>query len=118
MNTGFSINNSLFESSPPFSFGILHQLKVAQLEEITHVPQRLRFPFFTEMCWFVLDRYVQCLLGCTHLKLPDEEKKRLKIDTENADSMVIYSNDAHGIRIKLKISIFKLYFRIKEITFI
>lgn len=64
---------------------------MAQLEEITHVPQRLRFPFFTEMCWFVLDRYVQCLLGTTHLKLPDEEKKRLKIDNENIDFKVVFT---------------------------
>jgi hypothetical protein len=37
-----------------------------------------RFPFFTEMLWYALDRYVHCLLGHSHLDLPEEEKRRIK----------------------------------------
>lgn len=33
------------------SFGIEKQLKVAQVEERTKVPQKFRYPFFTEMLW-------------------------------------------------------------------
>lgn len=33
------------------SFGIEKQLKVAQVEEHTKVPQKFRYPFFTEMLW-------------------------------------------------------------------
>lgn len=36
------------------------------------VPQKFRYPFFTEMLWYVLEKYVYCLLGNTHLTLPEE----------------------------------------------
>ena len=39
-----------------------------------------RFPFFTEMCWYVLDRYVTCLTGDSSLDLPEEEKRRMKLE--------------------------------------
>lgn len=53
------------------SFGIVKQLKIAQVEEATKVPQKFRYPFFTEMLWYVLARYVHTLLGHAHLE--DEE---------------------------------------------
>uniref|UniRef100_A0A1B6CUI0 [histone H3]-dimethyl-L-lysine(36) demethylase n=1 Tax=Clastoptera arizonana TaxID=38151 RepID=A0A1B6CUI0_9HEMI len=49
------------------SFGISKQLRIAQVEDTTHVPQKFRYPFFTEMLWYVLERYVYCLLGKSHL---------------------------------------------------
>lgn len=49
------------------SFGILKQLKIAKVEDSTKVPQKFRYPFFTEMLWYVLARYVHTLLGRTHL---------------------------------------------------
>ncbi len=33
------------------SFGIEKQLQVAHIEEVTHVPSKFRFPFFTELLW-------------------------------------------------------------------
>ena len=35
------------------SFAIEKQIRVAQIEEITKVPQKFRFPFFTELQWYV-----------------------------------------------------------------
>jgi len=68
------------------SFAVEKQLQVAHIEEITHVPQKFRFPFFTEMLWYMLDRYIHCLYGRTHLDLPEEEKRRLKLEKgENVD---------------------------------
>lgn len=32
------------------------------------MPQKFRYPFFTEMLWYVLERYVYCDLGISHLK--------------------------------------------------
>ncbi|XP_050499642.1 jmjC domain-containing histone demethylation protein 1-like [Diabrotica virgifera virgifera] len=49
------------------SYGIDQQLKIAQVEDTTKVPQKFRYPFFTEMLWYVLERYVHCLLGNSHL---------------------------------------------------
>ncbi|XP_048482218.1 jmjC domain-containing histone demethylation protein 1 isoform X3 [Plutella xylostella] len=48
-------------------FGIEKQLKIAQVEDVTKVPQKFRYPFFTEMLWYVLERYVSALLGRGHL---------------------------------------------------
>ncbi|XP_055695982.1 jmjC domain-containing histone demethylation protein 1 [Lutzomyia longipalpis] len=49
------------------SFGIVKQLKIAQVEDSTKVPQKFRYPFFTEMLWYVLAKYVYTLLGRSHL---------------------------------------------------
>ncbi|KAH8258379.1 hypothetical protein KR038_010337 [Drosophila bunnanda] len=49
------------------SFGIVKQLKTASVEDSTKVPQKFRYPFFTEMLWYVLARYVHTLLGHSHL---------------------------------------------------
>ena len=68
------------------SFGMEKQLQVAHIEEVTRVPQKFRFPFFTEMLWYLLDRYIHCLYGRTHLDLPEDEKRRLKLEKgENID---------------------------------
>lgn len=50
------------------SFGIVKQLKAAQIEDITKVPLKFRYPFFTEMLWYVLAKYVFTLLGRSHLE--------------------------------------------------
>lgn len=56
------------------SFGIEKQLRIAQVEDTTRVPTKFRYPFYTEMLWYVLARYVECLLGRSHLEEPDEVK--------------------------------------------
>ncbi|XP_046416749.1 jmjC domain-containing histone demethylation protein 1-like [Neodiprion fabricii] len=57
------------------SFGIDKQLKVAQVEEHTKVPQKFRYPFFTEMLWYVLERYVHMLLNRSHLDIQDANQQ-------------------------------------------
>lgn len=51
------------------SFSIETQLRIAQLEDATRVPNKFRFPFYTEMLWYVLERYVQALLGSSHFDM-------------------------------------------------
>uniref|UniRef100_T1JN42 [histone H3]-dimethyl-L-lysine(36) demethylase n=1 Tax=Strigamia maritima TaxID=126957 RepID=T1JN42_STRMM len=55
------------------SFGIEKQIRVAQTEDFTHVPTKFRYPFYTEMLWYVLERYAHCLTGRTHLYPVDLE---------------------------------------------
>lgn len=43
------------------------------MEDTTKVPQKFRYPFFTEMLWYVLAKYVFTLLGRSHL---DDEAGR------------------------------------------
>lgn len=38
------------------------------MEDATKVPQKFRYPFFTEMLWHVLAKYVYTLLGRSHLE--------------------------------------------------
>lgn len=49
------------------SFSIEKQLRIAQVEDITKVPVKFRYPFYNEMLWYVLQRYVYCLSGKNHL---------------------------------------------------
>lgn len=57
------------------SFGIVKQLKIAQVEDTTKVPQKFRYPYFTEMLWYVLAKYVHTLLGPSHLKFEVDKVK-------------------------------------------
>ncbi|XP_019876695.2 jmjC domain-containing histone demethylation protein 1 isoform X2 [Aethina tumida] len=73
------VDSLIFGGNFLHSYGIDKQLKVAQVEDNTKVPQKFRYPFFTEMLWYVLERYVYCLLGNSHLTtgqhnpLPDDK---------------------------------------------
>lgn len=61
------------------SFGVVKQLKTAAVEDATKVPQKFRYPFFTEMLWYVLARYVNKLLGKRHLEGDQEAKEAVII---------------------------------------
>jgi len=49
------------------SFGIENQLKVSKVEDATRVPVKFRYPFYTEIQWYVVQHYVHCLTGKDHL---------------------------------------------------
>ncbi len=52
--------------------------RVAQIEEMTKVPHKFRFPFFTELQWFAMDKFVYHLMGRTHLNLEEETLVRYR----------------------------------------
>ncbi|XP_054166951.1 lysine-specific demethylase 2A-like [Oppia nitens] len=64
------------------SFSIEKQLRVAQVEDLTKVPTKFRYPFYTEVLWYVLARYVSCLMKKNHLKC-DEEGVTIVVKDEN-----------------------------------
>ncbi|XP_054710519.1 lysine-specific demethylase 2A-like [Uloborus diversus] len=49
------------------NFGIEKQLRIAEVEDLTHVPSKFRYPFYTEILWYVVQRFVHCLLGKNYL---------------------------------------------------
>lgn len=49
------------------SFGIENQLKVSKIEDATKVPHKFRYPFYTEILWYVIQHYVYCLMNKDHL---------------------------------------------------
>ncbi|CAH2052035.1 unnamed protein product, partial [Iphiclides podalirius] len=75
-------------------FGIEKQLKIAQVEDVTKVPQKFRYPFFTEMLWYVLDRYVTALLGRTHLA-PEGQSTT---PTPPKEHVHLTQNELHGLK--------------------
>ncbi|KAJ8683024.1 hypothetical protein QAD02_018816 [Eretmocerus hayati] len=78
------------------SFGIEKQLKVAQVEERTKVPHKFRYPFYTEMLWYVLERYVHVLLGRSHLDLPESQNQHIVPD--NSKHTHLTSLELHGLK--------------------
>ncbi|XP_077460490.1 lysine-specific demethylase 2A-like isoform X2 [Stigmatopora argus] len=62
------------------SFNIPMQLNICNLEDRTRVPMKCRHPFFYEMCWYVLERYIVSLTRMSYLT-PEFQKLSLDIDS-------------------------------------
>nr|XP_028595258.1 lysine-specific demethylase 2A isoform X2 [Podarcis muralis] len=63
------------------SFNIPMQLRIYSIEDRTRVPNKFRYPFYYEMCWYVLERYVFCITNRSHLT-KDFQKESLSMDME------------------------------------
>uniref|UniRef100_A0A8C5Q0D5 [histone H3]-dimethyl-L-lysine(36) demethylase n=1 Tax=Leptobrachium leishanense TaxID=445787 RepID=A0A8C5Q0D5_9ANUR len=63
------------------SFNIPMQLRIYNSEDRTRVPTKFRYPFYYEMCWYVLERYVYCMTRRSHLT-KDFQRESLSIDLE------------------------------------
>ncbi|CAN2390205.1 histone demethylase activity (H3-K36 specific), partial [Pristimantis euphronides] len=63
------------------SFNIPTQLRIYSIEDRTRVPTKFRYPFYYEMCWYVLERYVYCMTRRSHLTR-DFQRESLSIDLE------------------------------------
>ncbi|XP_008281838.1 lysine-specific demethylase 2A isoform X2 [Stegastes partitus] len=66
------------------SFNIPMQLNIYNIEDRTRVPAKFRYPFYYEMCWYVLERYLYCLTNISHLT-PEFQKYSLGIGLTRAD---------------------------------
>ncbi|MEQ2257866.1 hypothetical protein XENORESO_008926 [Xenotaenia resolanae] len=66
------------------SFNIPMQLNIYNIEDRTRVPAKFRYPFYYEMCWYVLERYLFCLTNNSHLT-PEFQKYSLGIGLTPAD---------------------------------
>uniref|UniRef100_A0A8C5A7S1 Lysine-specific demethylase 2B n=1 Tax=Gadus morhua TaxID=8049 RepID=A0A8C5A7S1_GADMO len=66
------------------SFNIPMQLSIYEIENRTKVNSKFRYPFYHEMCWYVLERYVCCLTKKSYLS------KELHKDPQR-DLHLIYS---------------------------
>ncbi|CAL8356944.1 unnamed protein product [Merluccius merluccius] len=60
------------------SFNIPMQLNIYSIEDRTRVPAKFRYPFYFEMCWYVLERYLYCMTNISHLT-PEFQKYSLGI---------------------------------------
>ncbi|XP_068448030.1 lysine (K)-specific demethylase 2Aa isoform X4 [Clinocottus analis] len=60
------------------SFNIPMQLNICNIEDRTRVPLKFRYPFYYEMCWYVLERYVFSTTKTSYLT-PEFQKHTLGI---------------------------------------
>ncbi|XP_034453454.1 lysine-specific demethylase 2A [Hippoglossus hippoglossus] len=74
------------------SFNIPMQLNIYSIEDRTRVPAKFRYPFYYEMCWYVLERYLYCLTNISHLT-PEFQKYSLGKGLTRAD---VEANDHPG----------------------
>ncbi|XP_034981412.1 lysine-specific demethylase 2A isoform X1 [Zootoca vivipara] len=77
------------------SFNIPMQLRIYSIEDRTRVPNKFRYPFYYEMCWYVLERYVFCITNRSHLT-KDFQKESLSMDMElcGLESGTVEEDDA------------------------
>uniref|UniRef100_A0A673W5V7 Lysine-specific demethylase 2B n=1 Tax=Salmo trutta TaxID=8032 RepID=A0A673W5V7_SALTR len=70
------------------SFNIPMQLSIYEIENRTKVNSKFRYPFYHEMCWYVLERYVHCLTKRSHLTLefqsPSSDSRSQDMDEEDS----------------------------------
>uniref|UniRef100_A0A3B5AH14 Lysine-specific demethylase 2B n=1 Tax=Stegastes partitus TaxID=144197 RepID=A0A3B5AH14_9TELE len=55
------VDTLVFGGNILHSFNIPMQLTIHEIENRTKVHSKFRFPFYYEMCWYVLERYLHCL---------------------------------------------------------
>ncbi|CAB1318393.1 unnamed protein product, partial [Coregonus sp. 'balchen'] len=77
------------------SFNIPMQLSIYEIENRTKVNSKFRYPFYHEMCWYVLERYVHCLTKRSHLT-PEFRREPLLIDLETKMSTESPSSDSRS----------------------
>ncbi|XP_076020073.1 lysine (K)-specific demethylase 2Bb isoform X2 [Genypterus blacodes] len=94
------------------SFNIPMQLSIHEIENRTKVHSKFRFPFYYEMSWYVLERYVHCLTKRSHLsqdarrdpvltdyetkantESPSSDSRSLDLNEDSCDAQV---KDEHG----------------------
>ncbi|CAL8321646.1 unnamed protein product [Lota lota] len=60
------------------SFNIPMQLSIYEIENRTKVNSKFRYPFYHEMCWYVLERYVYCLTKKSYLSKEFHRERTLQ----------------------------------------
>ncbi|XP_019937456.2 lysine (K)-specific demethylase 2Bb isoform X3 [Paralichthys olivaceus] len=77
------------------SFNIPMQLTIHEIENRTKVHSKFRFPFYYEICWYVLERYLHCLTKRSYLSL-EARKEPVLIDYETKANTESPSSDSRS----------------------
>uniref|UniRef100_A0A7N6AE83 [histone H3]-dimethyl-L-lysine(36) demethylase n=1 Tax=Anabas testudineus TaxID=64144 RepID=A0A7N6AE83_ANATE len=72
------VDSMVFGGNFLHSFNIPMQLNICNIEDRTRVPVKFRYPFYYEMGWYVLERYVFSLTKTSYLT-PEFQKHSLGI---------------------------------------
>nr|XP_046256472.1 lysine (K)-specific demethylase 2Aa isoform X2 [Scatophagus argus] len=88
------VDSMVFGGNFLHSFNIPMQLNICNIEDRTRVPVKFRYPFYYEMCWYVLERYVFSLTKTSYLT-PEFQKHSLGIGLKKPSG-----SDATGEQVK------------------
>ncbi|TRY83912.1 hypothetical protein DNTS_014657 [Danionella cerebrum] len=86
------------------SFNIPMQLNVYNIEDRTRVPPKFRYPFFFEMCWYVLDRYLYWLKREDVIKQEDlngQEENEAEVKEESVEEEEVTPPPHPGTKVHL-----------------
>uniref|UniRef100_A0A7N6A9T1 [histone H3]-dimethyl-L-lysine(36) demethylase n=1 Tax=Anabas testudineus TaxID=64144 RepID=A0A7N6A9T1_ANATE len=83
------VDSMVFGGNFLHSFNIPMQLNICNIEDRTRVPVKFRYPFYYEMGWYVLERYVFSLTKTSYLT-PEFQKHSLGIgmDTRRVEPCI------------------------------
>ncbi|XP_008417135.1 lysine (K)-specific demethylase 2Aa isoform X2 [Poecilia reticulata] len=76
------VDSMVFGGNFLHSFNIPMQLHICSIEDRTRVPVKFRCPFFYEMCWYVLERYVFSLTKTSYFT-PEFQKYSLGTEEDS-----------------------------------
>uniref|UniRef100_A0A3P9P5B9 Lysine-specific demethylase 2B n=1 Tax=Poecilia reticulata TaxID=8081 RepID=A0A3P9P5B9_POERE len=79
------VDTLVFGGNILHSFNIPMQFTIHEIENRTKVHSKFRFPFYYEMCWYVLERYLHCLTRRSYFT-HEIHKETTKIKTESPSS--------------------------------
>ncbi|XP_031247008.1 lysine-specific demethylase 2B, partial [Mastomys coucha] len=87
------VDSLVFGGNILHSFNVPMQLRIYEIEDRTRVQPKFRYPFYYEMCWYVLERYVYCVTQRSYLT-QEYQRELLLIDAPRKTSVDGFSSDS------------------------
>uniref|UniRef100_A0A2K6RQZ6 Lysine-specific demethylase 2B n=1 Tax=Rhinopithecus roxellana TaxID=61622 RepID=A0A2K6RQZ6_RHIRO len=87
------VDSLVFGGNILHSFNVPMQLRIYEIEDRTRVQPKFRYPFYYEMCWYVLERYVYCVTQRSHLT-QEYQRESMLIDAPRKPSIDGFSSDS------------------------
>ncbi|CAO2629575.1 Lysine-specific demethylase 2B [Lemmus lemmus] len=87
------VDSLVFGGNILHSFNVPMQLQIYEIEDRTRVQPKFRYPFYYEMCWYVLERYVYCVTQRSYLT-QEYQRELMLIDAPRKASVDDFSSDS------------------------
>uniref|UniRef100_A0AAX7U8B5 Lysine-specific demethylase 2B n=1 Tax=Astatotilapia calliptera TaxID=8154 RepID=A0AAX7U8B5_ASTCA len=87
------VDTLVFGGNILHSFNIPMQLTIYEIENRTKVHSKFRFPFYYEICWYVLERYLHCLTKRSYFS---QEIRKESMDFETKSKTESPSSDSRS----------------------
>ncbi|XP_023372597.1 lysine-specific demethylase 2B [Otolemur garnettii] len=87
------VDSLVFGGNILHSFNVPMQLRIYEIEDRTRVQPKFRYPFYYEMCWYVLERYVYCVTQRSYLT-QEYQRESMLIDAPRKPSVDGFSSDS------------------------